>query len=122
MNSMTVLVERASLASAKGEVAEARRMADQLAETGRTQPIDGLLLAGVYAGLNDRDAAFRTLEDAWQRRDNTLLSLATSPVLAPLHGDPRFQALLAQLHFTPQIMQQIGLSSSSERGAASQPR
>jgi len=122
LNPLTVLVERASLALARGDFGEARQLAKRVEEAGRTQPIDGLLLAGVYAGLNDRDSAFERLEEAWRRKDNTLLSLATSPALAPLRGDPRYQRLLQRLHFSPQIMQQIGFNFSSDKGAASQPR
>jgi hypothetical protein len=58
-----------------------------------------VLLAGDYIGLHDYDAAFNVLEAAYQRKDNTLLSLDTSPVLAPLHGDPRFESLRRRLHF-----------------------
>jgi len=70
-----------------------------LEEASATEPVDGLLIAGVYARLGDFDSAFRWLEAAYSRRDNTLLSLKTSPVLEPLRGDPRYRALLARLHF-----------------------
>ena len=78
--------------------------------------VDGLLLAGVYAELGDRTRAFDVLEQAYARRDNTLLSIATSPVLASLRGDPRYLQLLLRLHYTPQIMQQMEFNSSSNSG------
>jgi Tfp pilus assembly protein PilF len=109
-NSLTVLVERASLEEYKGDVSAARRDIAQLEQASQTTEIDGVLLAGDYAGLHDNNAAFKTLENAFLRKDNTLLSLATSPVLEPLHQDPRYIALLRRLHFTDQIMQQIGFN------------
>jgi tRNA A-37 threonylcarbamoyl transferase component Bud32/Flp pilus assembly protein TadD len=99
LNPLTVLVERASLKEYEGNMEEARREIKQIVDAARTQEIDGLLLAGDYAGLHDYDAAFRTLELAYDRKDSTLLSIATSPVLGPLKRDPRYKSLLAKLHF-----------------------
>ena len=96
---VTVLAERASVEAYRGDAAGARADLRQLQEASKTQPVDGLLMAGVYAKLGDFDSAFELLEGAYARRDNTLLSAATSPVLKPLRGDPRFAALLRRLHF-----------------------
>ena len=51
------------------------------------------------ARLGRFEEAFEWLNRAYARRDTTLLSLATSPVLKPLRGDPRFAALARRLHF-----------------------
>lgn len=122
MKPVTVMVERASLAEYEGNVSKARDYVRALEVAAQTQEVDGLLLAGVYVGLHDYDAAFAALESAYQRKDNTLLSLPTSPVVAPLRPDLRFQALLKRLHFTDQIMQQMEFNSSSSSGWSSQPR
>jgi Tfp pilus assembly protein PilF len=121
LNSVTVLVERASLSAFRGDTERALEYLGQIEQIGRARQVDGLLVAGVYAKLGDRDRAFRWLEAAYERRDNTLLSLATSPVLGPLRSDPRFSDLLRRLHFTPQIMQQMEFSSSSSNGVSRQP-
>lgn len=110
LNPLTVMVERASLEEYKGDTEAARRDIAQIVEASHTKEIDGLLLAGDYVGLGENDAAFNLLEAAFQRKDNTLLSLATSPVIAPLRQDPRYISLLRRLHFTDQIMQQIGFN------------
>jgi hypothetical protein len=39
------------------------------------------------------------LNKAYSRRDTTLLSPKTSPVLKTLHEDPRFRDFLVRLHF-----------------------
>jgi len=96
---ITVLAERASIEAYRGNVAQARVHLRVLKETSATQPVDNVLIAGVHARLGDLDAAFDWLERAYTRRDNTLLSLNTSPVLKPLRTDPRFALLLQRLHF-----------------------
>lgn len=116
VNPVTAMVERASLEEYRGDFFKARYYVAKLEEAAHRQEIDGLLLAGIYVGLHDYDAAFATLEEAYQRRDNTLLSLATSPVVQPLRGDPRYQSLLNRLHFSDQIMQQMEFNSSSPSG------
>jgi tetratricopeptide (TPR) repeat protein len=121
LNRATVLVERASLAAYQKDFPGARRMLGELEQLSRTQEVDGLLVAGVYASMGDLDKAFRCLEDAWRAQDSTLLSIATSPVLRPLRGDPRFQSWLKRLHFEAQSMQSTGFKSSSARGLELQP-
>ncbi len=121
LNPVTVLAERASLDASCGRRADADAELAQLEALQRSEQIDGLMVAGVYTSLGKFDSAFKALEDAYRKRDSTLLSLATSPVLRPLHSDPRFRALLARLHFTPQIMQQMGFKSSSASAASRQP-
>lgn len=98
---VTVLAERASIEAYRGDVTGARAHLRELTEMSEKQPVDTLLIAGVYAKIGDFDAAFGWLERGYQQRDNTLLSVATSPVLKPLRGDPRFGSLLERLHFTP---------------------
>ena len=96
---ITALAERASVEAYRNHVAEALSYLRRLDEASRTQPVDSLLIAGVYTRLGDFDPAFRWLERAYERRDSTLLSLKTSPVLVPLRSDLRFSALLRRLHF-----------------------
>ncbi len=120
-NPATVLAERASLDVLRGNAAGAASDLSQLESFKRSGEIDGLMVAGVYTSLGKFDEAMRELNAAYERRDSTLLSLATSPSLLPLHNDPRFQALLGRLHFTPQIMQQIEFRSSSASGRSHQP-
>lgn len=96
---VTIQAERASVEAYRGHAAKARASLRRLKEESQTQPVDGLLMAGVYAKLGDFDSAFQLLEAAYLRRDSTLLSVATSPVLKPLRGDPRYASLLRRLHF-----------------------
>ena len=51
----------------------------------------------VYAWLGDKDKAFDWLDRAYQQRDSGLNGVAYDPLLAHLHDDPRYQALLQKL-------------------------
>jgi tetratricopeptide (TPR) repeat protein len=98
---VTLMVERASIDAYRGNRQSASAILDKLTELSKTQPVDSLLIAGVYARLGDVDVAFKWLDGGYADRDSTLLSLATSPVLAGLRGDDRFARLLQRLHFAP---------------------
>src|SRR5450432_1401733 len=86
---VTVLVERASVEAYRGNVVAARFALDRLEKASQSGPGDGLLIAGAYATLGEFDRAFGWLDKAYSRRDSTLLSAATSPLLKPLRDDLR---------------------------------
>jgi len=123
----TVLVERASVHAWRGDAAAARALLQNLTEIAREDSVDTLLMAGVYARLGDVDTAIDWLEKGYARRDNTLLSIFTSPLLKPLHADPRFIELCRRLHYdisqpgSAHSMFGIGLSSASAIGRSSHP-
>ncbi|MCA1622922.1 MAG: protein kinase [Acidobacteria bacterium] len=54
-------------------------------------------LAALYAGLGDRESAFRTLERAFAERDLQLQFLKIDPHYDSLRGDARFQDLLRRV-------------------------
>lgn len=51
----------------------------------------------IYEALGDRDQAFALLEQAFAERSPWMVYLAREPRLTHLHGDPRFDALLARV-------------------------
>jgi TolB-like protein/tetratricopeptide (TPR) repeat protein len=75
-----------------GRTAEARDILRKL-EAGSQDHVRALAVARVYAGLGDRDQAIAWLEKAIQQHDVNLY-IASDPVYAPLHADPRFHTLL----------------------------
>ena len=121
MGRVIVMLLKAGLAISQSDASEARRLALEVERMWGSRPVDGLVLTGVYARLGDRDNAFRIVDEAYRRKDNTLLSLATSPWVDSLRADPRFRQWLLRLHFTDQIMQRMEFRSSSLRGAVNQP-
>ena len=56
-------------------------------------------VAGVLARFGDRDGAFEWLERAYAQRDVSLGEVQFDALLLPIHGDPRYQALLDKMKF-----------------------
>jgi hypothetical protein len=54
-----------------------------------------------YTGLGEIDEAFRWLERARQERSSGVVYMRGDPQLNPLHGDPRFNKVLASMGLAP---------------------
>jgi hypothetical protein len=59
------------------------------------QPV-GIAMA--YTGLGDFDAAFRWLEQGFERRDPFMHAIKVTPAFDPLHADPRWIRLLRRMN------------------------
>jgi hypothetical protein len=55
------------------------------------------LLAAIYVGQRDQDKAMACLEAGYRRGETFIAYLATTPLWDPLHGDPRFQAIVKRV-------------------------
>jgi tetratricopeptide (TPR) repeat protein len=58
-------------------------------------------IAIVHACRGDHDAAFAWFDRAYEERDSGVAYTVSEPVLRPLHGDPRWQAMLERLGIRP---------------------
>jgi TolB-like protein/Flp pilus assembly protein TadD len=58
-------------------------------------------IAVAYAWRGEPDKAFDWLERAYQQRDGGLAGLKIDPVIASLHGDPRYEAMLKKINLSP---------------------
>ena len=76
--------------AATGKKDEARRMLEQLKKSPSADPY---LLATAYGALGDKDAAFRSLDEAYAKRNSSLVDIGCEPAFEDLHSDPRYQAL-----------------------------
>ncbi len=54
-------------------------------------------IALIYADLGDRDEALDWLERAYDEHFGFLIYVKVEPGFYPLHGEPRFQALLKKM-------------------------
>jgi tetratricopeptide (TPR) repeat protein len=52
-----------------------------------------------YAALEQADAAFAALDEAFEMRDGQLAFLKVDPFFDPIRGDPRFADLLRRMNF-----------------------
>jgi hypothetical protein len=76
-----------------GRTREARELLDSIDQS----KFPALYRAEVHHFLGERDAALTALEQGLAERSDWMYSLEHQPFLKELHGEPRFQAVLAQL-------------------------
>jgi len=78
----------------------AREVVLALEATSRERYVPPYAMALVYAGLGDRDAVFRYLEEAYAVRDIHLMYLPVDMKWDPYRSDPRFVGLVARCGFS----------------------
>jgi len=84
-----------------GRIEEARTILGQLIEQAKIEHASWRDVAGIYAGLGEKDHAFAALDLAFQRRESLLSELREHESLEPLHSDPRFSELLKKVGLPP---------------------
>ena len=81
-----------------GNKAEALKIRDQLESISKKRYVSGYSFALAYLGLGNKEEAFRWLEKAYDdRAGDALRFVKVEPLLDPLRGDPRFEALVAKI-------------------------
>ena len=80
-----------------GNSGEVRKLLDELNEVSKRRYVPSYQLAVVYAGLDEKDSAFRLLENAYAERSGSLIYLNRDPRLKDLHSDPRFADLVRRI-------------------------
>ncbi len=81
-----------------GDKDAARRMLSDLDKISQQREVVGYLRALLYLSLNNNDEALRWLEQGYEERDGSNIStIKVDPLLASLHGDPRFEALVQKV-------------------------
>ena len=82
-----------------GQRADAKRLIEMLVASDRSRYLPPFHIALAYAGLGDKDAAFRWLERAYDEHASFMDGIKVTPGFDVLHSDPRFAALLERMHF-----------------------
>jgi TolB-like protein/Tfp pilus assembly protein PilF len=86
------------LYAAQGRKDEAQKILQQLRQIREQHYIPAYSLALVYLGLGDRNEALKWLEEGYRERDGFNIGpIRVDPLLTPLHGDPRFEALAEKI-------------------------
>jgi DNA-binding winged helix-turn-helix (wHTH) protein/TolB-like protein len=84
-----------------GKTKEARQIISELEQLPKQRYVSPYTIAAIYAGLGDKDHAFRELEEAYQQRDIWLMNLKVDPVLRSLKSDRRFADMLRRTGLAP---------------------
>jgi TolB-like protein/tetratricopeptide (TPR) repeat protein len=81
-----------------GNRAEAMKIRDQLETISKQRYVSAYSFALIYLGLGDKDQAIKYLEKGYQdRAGDALRFIQVEPILDPLRGDPRFEALVQKI-------------------------
>jgi hypothetical protein len=78
---------------------EARALAVDLEGRASRTPAAAEELVSLYAGLGEKDKAFKWLERAYAERSGPLYKLRVEPTFVSLRSDPRFEAIVKRMHF-----------------------
>ena len=80
-----------------GNRSEAERLVRVVLELGKETWLDPYNLVPIYAGLGERDKAFRWLDRAIAERSTAIAFMRIDPMLDGLRSDPRFSAALRRV-------------------------
>jgi TolB-like protein/cytochrome c-type biogenesis protein CcmH/NrfG len=84
-----------------GRKSETQKIISELREKSRHHYVFPTAFAYAYLGLGDKDQALTWLERAYEEQDPSLFFLKMLPLLDPLRSEPRFQALMHRVNFSP---------------------
>ena len=81
-----------------GNKTEAEKILDQLKKLSQERYVSAYSFALVYVGLGNKEEALRWLEQSYQDRAGSDIGyIRVDPLLDPLRGDPRFEALAEKI-------------------------
>jgi TolB-like protein/lipopolysaccharide biosynthesis regulator YciM len=93
-----VLALLAHARASVGQQSEARQILGQLTEEAKTRYVSAYAFAVIYLALGQKDQALDWLEKAARDHAGPSINLIkVDPYLDPLHGDPRFEALVSKI-------------------------
>jgi tetratricopeptide (TPR) repeat protein len=80
-----------------GRRGDALKIADEFRDLSSRSYVDFYFLAGIYAGLNDKDETFRLLQKGYEEHSAGMLYLAIDVFGDGLRSDPRYADLLRRM-------------------------
>jgi adenylate cyclase len=97
-NDQQAIALRGQLGAIMGRREEATQALTVLDELGRHQYVEAYYRALLYISLGQKDAAVSALEQGYAERDgDDIGTIKVDPMLDPLRGDPRFEALVQKV-------------------------
>jgi DNA-binding winged helix-turn-helix (wHTH) protein/TolB-like protein/tetratricopeptide (TPR) repeat protein len=94
-----LIAARGSVEAASGLMQEAKATAIELESLSEGRFVTSYGVALIYAGLNEKEAAFHWLEKAFDERSHWLVWLRLDPRWENLRSDPRFSVLVRRMNF-----------------------
>jgi serine/threonine protein kinase/Tfp pilus assembly protein PilF len=91
-----------------GRRADALKIAQQFRDLSSHSYVDFYQVAGIYAGLGDKDEAFRLLEKAYAQHSATMVWLGIDVFWYGMRSDPRYADLLRRMGAAPVSTSMIG--------------
>ncbi len=85
------------LYAVSGRRGDALRVAKEFEDLSARSYVDFYFIAMTYAGLGDKDQAFRWLEKGYEEHSNQMVWLAVDPWWYQMHSDPRYKDLLRRI-------------------------
>jgi len=82
-----------------GRTTDARKILNELLVVEQRTYVPPTSIAILYLGLDRREDAIQWLDRGYASRDGDMVLLKVWPILDPLRGEPRFQALLGRMRF-----------------------
>jgi serine/threonine-protein kinase len=80
-----------------GRRAEAEQLLASLEEQHRTGYVSAVVFATLHLGLDQLQPALDWMEQAYEERRGWMAYLKVNPIVDPLRGDPRFEALVRKM-------------------------
>ena len=81
-----------------GDREKAEQIAKSLIDQKQREHVSSFRIAYIFMGLGDKKATLNWLEQAYEERQPLLLYLPHDQSFAPLHSEPRYQALLKKMN------------------------
>ena len=80
-----------------GQARQARQAFDKFQDLNRSQTVEPGIAVWAYLGVNEKDEAIASLEQAYAQHSDTMCTLKVEPGYDPLRSAPRFQDLLRRV-------------------------
>jgi tetratricopeptide (TPR) repeat protein len=97
-NDQQAIALRGQLGAIMGRREEAVQALKALEELGKHQYVESYYRALLYISLGEKGAAVSALEQGYSERDgDDIGTIKVDPLLDPLRGDPRFEALVQKV-------------------------
>jgi TolB-like protein/Tfp pilus assembly protein PilF/tRNA A-37 threonylcarbamoyl transferase component Bud32 len=99
LDDAVILSNFAWIYAVSGQPEKARSLLERILDIRARRYVDAYVIAGVYAGLGDKDKAFEWLAKAYDERAGQMVIIQVDHWVDNLRSDPRYKELLKKIGF-----------------------